>query len=137
MFKKYENKIFVFIFFYISCLVFLSRQIQINYIQKFQEKFYIFSDPIFINPDSYYFLTTIKNEIINSSLFFDKLIAKDLLTSIYIILFNLVENISLSELVMVSTPYFVLLAFVGMFLFFNSISNKKLALIVSFFFYCF
>ena len=132
MFKKYENKIFVFIFFYISCLVFLSRQIQINYIQKFQEKFYIFSDPIFINPDSYYFLTTIKNEIINSSLFFDKLIAKDLLTSIYIILFNLVENISLSELVMVSTPYFVLLAFVGMFLFFNSISNKKLALIVSF-----
>ena len=75
MLKKYENKIFIFVFFFTSLLVFLSRQIQINYINKFPKKFYIFKDPI-LNPDGYFFLNNIKNQLINNIGFFEKLFRK-------------------------------------------------------------
>ena len=131
MLKKYENKIFIFIFFFTSSLVFLSRQIQINYINKFPQKFFVFNDPI-LNPDGYYYLTNIKNQLINNIGFFETLFSKDLLTLIYVFLFNILDNRTVPEIVMLSSPYFVLLSFFGIFFFFKSISDKNLALLVSF-----
>ena len=131
MLKKYKNKIFIFIFFFTSSLVFLSRQIQINYINKFPQKFFLFNDPI-LNPDGYYYLTNIKNQLINNIGFFETLFSKDLLTLIYVFLFNILDNRTVPEIVMLSSPYFVLLSFFGIFFFFKSISDKNLALLVSF-----
>ena len=131
MLKKYENKIFIFVFFFTSLLVFLSRQIQINYINKFPKKFYIFNDPI-LNPDGYFFLTNIKNQLINNNGFFEKLFSKDLLTLIYVFLFNILDDRTLPEIVMLTSPYFILVTFFGIFFFFNSLIDKKIALIVSF-----
>ena len=131
MLKKYENKIFIFVFFFTSLLVFLSRQIQINYINKFPKKFYIFNDPI-LNPDGYFFLTNIKNQLINNNGFFEKLFSKDLLTLIYVFLFNILGDRTLPEIVMLTSPYFILVTFFGIFFFFNSLIDKKIALIVSF-----
>ena len=131
MLKKYENKIFIFVFFFTSLLVFLSRQIQINYINKFPKKFYIFNDPI-LNPDGYFFLNNIKNQLINNIGFFEKLFSKDLLTLIYVFLLNILGDRTLPEIVMFTSPYWVLVTFFGIFFFFNSIIDKKLSLIVSF-----
>ena len=131
MLKKYENKIFIFVFFFTTLLVFLSRQIQINYINKFPKKFYIFNDPI-LNPDGYFFLTNIKNQLINNNGFFEKLFSKDLLTLIYVFLFNILGDRTLPEIVMLTSPYFILVTFFGIFFFFNSLIDKKIALIVSF-----
>ena len=132
MYHKIKNIQFIFFFFIIASLVFLSRQIQINYIKKFSDKFYIFTDPILSNPDGYHFLTQIKNQLINESSIIEKLFSNDFLTLIYVILFSLFSNISLPELIMVSSPFFVLLTFVSIYFFFNSIVDKKLALLISF-----
>ena len=132
MYNKFENIQFIFFFFIIASLVFLSRQIQINYIKKFSDKFYIFTDPILSNPDGYHFLTQIKNQLINESSLTEKLFSNDLLTFIYVFLSSLFSNISLPELIMVSSPFFVLLTFVSIYFFFNSIVDKKLALLISF-----
>ena len=132
MYNKFKNIQFIFFFFIIASLVFLSRQIQINYIKKFSDKFYIFTDPILSNPDGYHFLTQIKNQLINESSLTEKLFSNDLLTFIYVFLSSLFSNISLPELIMVSSPFFVLLTFVSIYFFFNSIVDKKLALLISF-----
>ena len=87
MILKYKNTVFFFFLFLISSIVFLSRQIQINYIKKFPDNYYIFTDPILSNPDAYYFLAQIKNQLVNESSLFEKLFSNDLLTFIYIILF--------------------------------------------------
>ena len=123
MLRKYENIIFIFVIFFTSSLVFLSRQIQINYINKFPKKFFIFNDPIF-NPDGYYFLTNIKNQLINNIGFFEKFFSKDLLTLIYLFLFDLLGDRTLPEIVMLTSPYFVLVTFFGIFFFFKSIIGK-------------
>ena len=132
MFLKYKNTVFFFFLFLISSIVFLSRQIQINYIKKFPDNNYIFTDPILSNPDAYYFLAQIKNQLINESSLFEKLFSNDLLTFIYIFLFNILDSISLPELIVISSPYFVLLTFISIYLFFSSIVNRKLAIIISF-----
>ena len=42
--------------------------------KKFSDKFYLFDDPIFINPDSYNILNNIKENITKSSNFMKKLL---------------------------------------------------------------
>ena len=55
--KKYLNfyGFYVFLFF-TSLLVFFSRYLQIVFVKKNEEQFYLFEDPIFINPDAYFYL---------------------------------------------------------------------------------
>jgi asparagine N-glycosylation enzyme membrane subunit Stt3 len=130
MLRKYENKFFVFIFLIVSLLVFLSRQIQINFINRFHQKFYLFNDPIF-NPDGYYYLTIIKNLINSQSIFIEKL-SENFLGSVFLLLSNLFININLPQLVMLSSPYFVVFAFLSIFFFFWKFSNKEIALLASF-----
>ena len=130
MLRKHENKFFVFIFLIVSLLVFLSRQIQINFINKFHQKFYLFNDPIF-NPDGYYYLTIIKNLINSQSIFIEKL-SENFLGSVFLLLSNLFININLPQLVMLSSPYFVVFAFLSIFFFFWKFSNKEIALLASF-----
>ena len=130
--KRYENVFFIFVFFFLSLLVFLSRYIQINYTKKFSDKFYLFDDPIFINPDSYNILNNIKENITKSSNFYEKIISNDFLTSIFTVLNTIFYKTSLSELVLISSPIFVFLTFLSLGLFFYSISNKYIAVISSF-----
>ena len=130
--KKYENIIYIFIFFFVSVLVFLSRKIQINYIKKFPEKFYVFNDPIFLNPDAYYYLTKIKKQIISNSSFLEKILSDNFLTSIYVILSKIFYDFSLPEIVFLSSPYIVFLTFLTVFLFFRSLANKEISILVSF-----
>ena len=130
--KRYENVFFIFVFFFLSLLVYLSRHIQINYVKKFADKFYLFDDPIFINPDSYNTLNNIKENITKSSNFYEKIISNDFLTSIFTVLNTIFYKTSLPELVFVSSPIFVFLTFLSLGLFFYSISNKYIAVISSF-----
>ncbi|MDC0907935.1 hypothetical protein OAS12_04265 [Candidatus Pelagibacter ubique] len=132
MSKKYENIFYLVLFFFISILVFLSRQIQINYIKKFSNKFYIFNDPVLVNPDGYHHLSNIKNNLISHSNLLEKFFNENFLTSIYIFLFSIFDNPNLPELVMISSPYMVILAFFSIFIFFYSFSGKKIALLTSF-----
>jgi asparagine N-glycosylation enzyme membrane subunit Stt3 len=130
--KKYENIFYLVLFFFISILVFLSRQIQINYIKKFSNKFYIFNDTVLVNPDGYHHLSNIKNNLISHSNLLEKFFNENFLTSIYIFLFSIFDNPNLPELVMISSPYMVILAFFSIFIFFYSFSGKKIALLTSF-----
>ena len=134
MFKKYENISFIFIFFFTSILVFFSRYLQIVFVKKNKEKFYLFEDPIFINPDAYYYLGTIKNKILDNTSFFEKLFSDNFLSSLFLILHGVFNNSNILEIIMLSQPYFVVITFLSIFLFFSSLSNKFIALLSSFIF---
>ena len=133
MIKEILNKtLFVFLLLSSIILVFLSRKFQIDFIKEFSHIFYVFKDPIFTNPDAYHFLSKIKEQLITDTHLIEKLTSQDLLTSIYIILFNFSQNISLPELVLLSSPYMVLFPFLSIFLFFRSITNNNLGLLTAF-----
>ena len=83
MFKSTRDIFYIFLFLIVAFLVFLSRQIQVNYIKKYNETFYLFNDPILGNPDSYFFLKKIKDNLLSQSNFLEKMFDYDLLTSIY------------------------------------------------------
>ena len=134
MFKKYENISFIFIFFFTSILVFFSRYLQIVFVKKNKEKFYLFEDPIFINPDAYYHLGTIKNKILDNTSFFEKLFSDNFLSSLFLILHGVFNNSNVLEIIMLSQPYFVVITFLSIFLFFSSLSNRFIALLSSFIF---
>ena len=70
--------------------------------------------------------------MINNIGFFEKFFSKDLLTLIYLFLFDLLGDRTLPEIVMLTSPYFVLVTFFGIFFFFKSIIGKSIATIVSF-----
>lgn len=132
MFKKYENNFFIFIFFFTSILVFFSRYLQIIFVRKNKEQFYLFEDPIFINPDAYYYLGTIKNKILDNTSFFEKLLSDNFLSSLFLILHGVFNNSNILEIIMLSQPYLVVITFLSIFLFFSSLSNKFIALLSSF-----
>ena len=133
--KKYLNfySFYVFLFF-TSLLVFFSRYLQIVFVKKNKEKFYLFEDPIFINPDAYYYLGTIKNKILDNTSFFEKLFSDNFLSSLFLILHGVFNNSNILEIIMLSQPYFVVITFLSIFLFFSSLSNKFIALLSSFIF---
>ena len=134
MFKKYENISFIFIFFFTSILVFFSRYLQIVFVKKNKEKFYLFEDPIFINPDAYYHLGTIKNKILDNTSFFEKLFSDNFLSSLFLVLHGVFNSSNILEIIMLSQPYFVVITFLSIFLFFSSLSNRFIALLSSFIF---
>ena len=117
MFKKYENNFFIFIFFFTSILVFFSRYLQIIFVRKNKEQFYLFEDPIFINPDAYYYLGTIKNKILDNTSFFEKLLSDNFLSSLFLILHGVFNNSNILEIIMLSQPYLVVITFLSIFLF--------------------
>ena len=133
--KKYLNfyGFYVFLFF-TSLLVFFSRYLQIVFVKKNKEQFYLFEDPIFINPDAYYHLGTIKNKILDNTSFFEKLFSDNFLSSLFLILHGVFNNSNILEIIMLSQPYFVVITFLSIFLFFSSLSNKFIALLSSFIF---
>ena len=133
--KKYLNfySFYVFLFF-TSLLVFFSRYLQIVFVKKNKEQFYLFEDPIFINPDAYYHLGTIKNKILDNTSFFEKLFSDNFLSSLFLILHGVFNNSNILEIIMLSQPYFVVITFLSIFLFFSSLSNKFIALLSSFIF---
>jgi hypothetical protein len=134
MFKKYENNFFIFIFFFTSILVFFSRYLQIIFVRKNKEQFYLFEDPIFINPDAYYYLGTIKNKILDNTSFFEKLLSDNFLSSLFLILHGVFNNSNILEIIMLSQPYLVVITFLSIFLFFSSLTNRFIALLISFVF---
>ena len=127
--KKYN---FQFFFFISLGLVFLSRLLQIIFIKKNSDIYYLYNEPIFINPDSYHFLNKIKEQLLLDTPFFSKLISEDLITSLYLILYFIFNNLHLSELVFLSSPFFVVLLFVASFFFFKNLSDNYLATLTSF-----
>ena len=133
--KKYLNFYGFYIFlFFTSLLVFFSRYLQIVFVKKNKEKFYLFEDPIFINPDAYYYLGTIKNKILDNTSFFEKLFSDNFLSSLFLILHGVFNNSNILEIIMLSQPYFVVITFLSIFIFFSSLSNKFIALLSSFIF---
>ena len=133
--KKYLNfyGFYVFLFF-TSLLVFFSRYLQIVFVKKNKEQFYLFEDPIFINPDAYYYLGTIKNKILDNTSFFEKLFSDNFLSSLFLILHGVFNNSNFLEIIMLSQPYLVVITFLSIFLFFSSLSNRFIALLSSFIF---
>ena len=133
--KRYLNfySFYTFLFF-TFLLVFFSRYLQIVFVKKNKEQFYLFEDPIFINPDAYYYLGTIKNKILGNTSFFEKLFSDNFLSSLYLILHGVFNNSNILEIIMLSQPYLVVITFVGIFLFFSSLSNRFIALLSSFIF---
>ena len=132
--RKYKSNTYFFIFFLFTLLlVFLSRSIQTNFIKENSSLFFIFNEPIFTNPDAYFFLNNIKEQILSETSFFEKIFSNDLLTGIFVFIYYQVENTSLPEIVFILSPYFVILCFFSTFFFFNSLSkNNYLALLTSF-----
>ena len=131
MFKSTRDIFYSILFLIVTLLVFLSRQIQVNHIKKYNEKFYLFNDPILGNPDSYFFLKKIKDNLLSQSNFLEKIFDYDLLTSIYTFLFYFNNQLTLPELIVLSSPFMVVLAFISIFIFFFSLSDKNLALFTS------
>ena len=118
MFKSTRDIFYSILFLIVTLLVFLSRQIQVNHIKKYNEKFYLFNDPILGNPDSYFFLKKIKDNLLSQSNFLEKIFDYDLLTSIYTFLFYFNNQLTLPELIVLSSPFMVVLAFISIFIFF-------------------
>ena len=133
--KKYLNfyGFYVFLFF-TSLLVFFSRYLQIVFVKKNKEQFYLFEDPIFINPDAYFYLGEIKKNILENSSFFEKLFSDSFLSSLFFILHGLFNKSNILEIIILSQPYFVVITFLSIFLFFSSLSNRFIALLSSFIF---
>ena len=134
MSKKFENLYFLFIFLLSSALVFLSRQFQINYIKKNESIFYVFNEPVFINPDAYSYFSIIKKKLLEPSLTIYSYFNDEFLVSLYLVLTNVFHKINLIELALISTPYTVILVFFSIYLFFSFLSNKYLAILTSFIF---
>ena len=131
MSKKFENLYFLFIFLLSSALVFLSRQFQINYIKKNESIFYVFNEPVFINPDAYLYFSIIKKKLLEPSLTIYSYFNDEFLVSLYLVLTNVFHKINLIELALISTPYTVILVFFSIYLFFSFLSNKYLAILTS------
>ena len=131
MSKKFENLYFLFIFLLSSALVFLSRQFQINYIKKNESIFYVFNEPVFINPDAYLYFSIIKKKLLEPSLTIYSYFNDEFLVSLYLVLTNIFHKINLLELALISTPYTVILVFFSIYLFFSFLSNKYLAILTS------
>lgn len=131
MSKKFENLYFLFIFLLSSALVFLSRQFQINYIKKNESIFYVFNEPVFINPDAYSYFSIIKKKLLEPSLTIYSYFNDEFLVSLYLVLTNVFHKINLIELALISTPYTVILVFFSIYLFFSFLSNKYLAILTS------
>lgn len=133
MLKSTNNIFFTFLFLITFVLVYLSRSFQIDFIKNNPNLFYIFDEPIFTNPDAYFFLNNIKEQILSQNTFFEKLFTSDLLTGIFVFIYYQFENISLPEIVFIFSPYFVLICFFSTFLFFSILGkNSNLALLTSF-----
>ena len=133
--KKNLNFYSFYIFlFFTSLLVFFSRYLQIGFVKKNKEQFYLFEDPIFINPDAYGHLGKIKNNILENSSFFEKLFSDNFLSSFFLILHGVFNNSNILEIIMLSQPYLVVVTFLSIFLFFSSLSNRFIALLSSFIF---
>ena len=131
MLKKIENIYFVFIFFLTTILVFLSRQLQINFVKKYENIFYVYNEPVFTNPDSYLYFSKIKKILLQPTINFQNYFNFEFLVSLYLILINIFRTLNLTELALVSTPYIIVLVFWSIYLFFSSFINKYAALFIS------